>query len=95
MDKTIRLLDSPGVITVNKDGLIQGTLKIDKLKDPIGIVEYITKLVDKKILCDVYEIDGFESNVEFIEKAALKMGMLKKGHIANMEAGARKISQVN
>lgn len=94
LDKQIRLLDSPGVIYEKQQSGLQGVLKIENLSDPIGVVEGIVKKVESTKLSSIYQISDFISVQEFLQLCANKMGKLKKGGIADIEATSKIIIQV-
>ncbi|KIY93032.1 Guanine nucleotide-binding protein-like 3 [Monoraphidium neglectum] len=96
LDKTIRLLDSPGVIFSADDdaaAALRNSVKVERLADPLAPVAVILQRVPKKQLMAVYKIASFADVDEFLRLIAAARGKLKRGGIPDMTAAARIVLQ--
>lgn len=96
LDKSITLLDSPGVLFVSKDKpssqlLLQNAIRIEQISDPVNVVENLLQRCPLKVLLNVYNID--ENNCNTIQNLlytiAMQRGKLSKGGIPNIVDSAR------
>ncbi|XP_013772982.1 guanine nucleotide-binding protein-like 3 homolog isoform X2 [Limulus polyphemus] len=95
LDKHIKLLDSPGVVFAKGASdtavALRNAVKVETLKDPITPVETILQRANKEQLMLYYRLPEYSSHHEFLGLLAKRMGRLKKGGIADIEAAARKL----
>ncbi len=92
LDKSITLIDSPGVI-LNDDDIetrlvLRNALKLQNI-DPIEAVAHILTVANHKSLAAIYAIDmkkrrNFKSYEEFLSVLAFKMNHLKSGGVPDM-----------
>eukprot|EP00123_Amoebidium_parasiticum_P017261 comp23774_c0_seq1/m.41213 comp23774_c0_seq1/g.41213 ORF comp23774_c0_seq1/g.41213 comp23774_c0_seq1/m.41213 type:complete len:598 (-) comp23774_c0_seq1:359-2152(-) len=97
LDKSIKLLDSPGIVfssdNSDSDIILRNCVNIDNLPDPVKPVEIILKRCNKDQLLELYELPDFDNVQEFLTHLAIKRGKLKKGGIADLEAAAHAVLQ--
>jgi nuclear GTP-binding protein len=81
LDKTIKLLDCPGVVFSKNDPdslILKNVIRVEDLNEPIEIVDLILRKIDKLTLIEVYEIPEFNNCSEFLASVARKRGKLIK-----------------
>ncbi|MES1909640.1 MAG: hypothetical protein MHM6MM_002344 [Cercozoa sp. M6MM] len=98
LDKQLKLLDSPGVIFSNgeqndPDLVLRNCVRPEDLRDSERAAEAVMRKCPIQALMQVYEIPQFTTAKEFLYLVAMKRGKLKKGNVADMDAGARIILQ--
>lgn len=95
LDKHIKLLDSPGVVFAKGASAtavaLRNAVKVETLKDPVTPVEAILQRANKEQLMLHYRLPEYSSHHEFLGLLAKRMGRLKKGGVADIEAAARKL----
>ncbi|XP_015116216.1 guanine nucleotide-binding protein-like 3 homolog [Diachasma alloeum] len=97
LDSKIKLLDSPGIVFADGgDGddfsvALKNAVKIQALKDPFTPATAILKRISKKQIMELYDMHDFETPEEFFAKKAERMGMFKKGGVADVTAAARSV----
>ncbi|CAJ0581396.1 unnamed protein product, partial [Mesorhabditis spiculigera] len=99
LDKNIRLLDSPGVVLATKSQLdtvevaLRNAIRVESLADPVAPVHAILRRCSKETLMLHYTIAEFDSCDKFLSLVARKLGRLKKGGVADVDAAARHVLQ--
>ncbi|GMR39690.1 hypothetical protein PMAYCL1PPCAC_09885, partial [Pristionchus mayeri] len=97
LDKNIRLIDSPGVILASNKDLdpvevaLKNAIRVDSLEDPTVPVLAILRRCSKETLMLHYVIPEFSSPDHFLALVARKLGRLKKGGTADLNAAARHV----
>ncbi|MEW5304726.1 MAG: hypothetical protein WDW36_007318 [Sanguina aurantia] len=93
LDKSIRLLDSPGVVfssaSDDASAVLRNCVKVEKLEDPTLPVAEILRRVPAKELMALYKIESFDSADRFLQLVAAVRGKLQRGGTPNMVAAAR------
>lgn len=102
LDKTIRLLDSPGIVWKSISGvegeaddhlLLGNVQSIDHLQDVLAVAKAIWKRSNVAQLCTVYNLQPEE--VDSLEQLLLRIaqasGLLRRGGVVDLEAAARKV----
>ncbi|XP_063989626.1 guanine nucleotide-binding protein-like 3 homolog [Diachasmimorpha longicaudata] len=97
LDSKIKLLDSPGIVFANESNsedssvALKNAVKVQNLKDPFTPATAILKRISKTQIMELYDMHDFETPEEFFAKKAERMGMFKKGGIADVTAAARSV----
>jgi nuclear GTP-binding protein len=60
------------------DMVLKGAVRVERLEDPTYYVSKILKKVKKETLQEIYDIDTFEDDEEFLKLLARKQGKLIK-----------------
>lgn len=95
LDKNVKLLDCPGVVTLRSAGsddasiALRNCKRIEKLDDPVGPVKEILRLCPARMLVTLYKVPSFDAVDDFLQKVATVRGKLKKGGIVDIDATAR------
>lgn len=95
LDKNVKLLDCPGVVTLRSAGsddasiALRNCKRIEKLDDPVGPVKEILRLCPARMLVTLYKVPSFDAVDDFLQKVATVRGKLKKGGIVDIDAAAR------
>jgi nuclear GTP-binding protein len=100
LDKSIRLIDSPGVVFAEIDNTshshyLRNILSIDEIDDFQPIIQSIIDRVGAPYLMQLYHIPRFESNdpMNFLAHVARVQGKLKKGGIPLIDVAGKIILQ--
>ncbi|OLY79343.1 Guanine nucleotide-binding protein-like 3-like protein [Smittium mucronatum] len=102
LDKTIKLLDSPGVVFNFGSGgknkkseaelneiCLRNVIKVELLNNPIGPASVVIKRCNSDNLAAKYDILPFASPTEFLVQLAKKSGRFKRGGIPDLDSAAR------
>lgn len=97
LDKSIRLLDSPGIVfssdNTDTDIILRNCISIDTLPDPLTPVSLILTRCNAAQLQQIYQIPDYANVHEFLLHVAIKKGKLKKGGVADLEGAAHAVLQ--
>ncbi|OMH81512.1 Guanine nucleotide-binding protein-like-like protein [Zancudomyces culisetae] len=101
LDKTIRLLDSPGVVfslapksgsdASKYEAVLRNCIKVDLLTDPVGPAELIISRCNPAALTKLYNVNAFVDSNDFLIQLARQKGRLKRGGIPDILAAARSL----
>ncbi|PVU96608.1 hypothetical protein BB561_001078 [Smittium simulii] len=101
LDKTIRLLDSPGVVfnfTLNRNTksnaeqneiCLRNIVKVELLTNPVGPAEVVINRCNKDVLAQRYNVLPFENSTEFLVQLARTRGRFRRGGIPDLQSAAR------
>lgn len=94
LDKTIHLLDSPGVLfsagsETEADLVMRNCIKVEAVQDSVAAVHAIVAKCSTESLLQLYKISQFNNADEFLFNVAHKRGKIKKGGVPDFEAAAR------
>ncbi|OMJ29817.1 Guanine nucleotide-binding protein-like 3-like protein [Smittium culicis] len=101
LDKTIRLLDSPGVVfnfgnTGSKKSeaelneiCLRNIVKVELLNNPTGPAEVVINRCNSSNLASMYDVLPFSSPREFLVQLAKKYGRFRRGGIPDLDSAAR------
>lgn len=94
IDERILMIDTPGVVPYGeKDELkhiLIGTMDYHKVKHPVDALESVMERYPGTIEKH-FQVEPGESHEETIERVALKMHLLKKGGVPDVERAARMV----
>ncbi|MHA1314512.1 MAG: GTPase [Candidatus Helarchaeota archaeon] len=83
------VIDTPGVIHYDEDDevnlALKNAMRVENVKDILGVVERILELVPSETLRKIYSIDQFSDAEEFLELVGRAQGKLKKSGIPDIE----------
>ncbi len=96
LDKTIRLLDSPGIVWkkhIGEEGLLLGNvLSTDHIEDAVAVAKVIWTRSNAAQLCAIYNLQEEVQSVEqLLLRIAQASGLLRRGGVVDLEAAARKM----
>jgi nuclear GTP-binding protein len=94
LDKTISLVDSPGVLFSSGDDttlVLRNCLRVEQLEDPVAAVNTILEKVHHNKLMELYRIPRFLTTEDFLGLIANKYGKLTKGGVPNLILAARQV----
>lgn len=93
LDRTVRLLDSPGVVFSDDKSSLLGCVDSESMDDPIPPVEAILQRCDHDSLIMTYNIPSFPSGnvMVFLAMVAKSHGRVLKGGIPDKVAAARTV----
>ena len=94
LDKTISLVDSPGVLFSSGDDttlVLRNCLRVEQLQDPTAAVEVILEKVVPEKLMELYRIPRYHTTEDFLGLIAHKYGKLTKGGVPNLILAARQV----
>ena len=82
--KRIFLIDCPGIVPPStkdseEDILLRGVVRVEHVTTPEQYIPAVLKRCKKQYLERTYEVSGWNTATEFIEKIARKQGRLLKG----------------
>jgi len=93
-EKRILLIDTPGVIPYGERDrlkhLLIGSTDFDRVKDPVDALENVMKKYPG-VIEKYFGVGPEDNHSETIEKIALKMHLLKKGGLPDVQRAARMI----
>jgi len=92
LDKNIKLLDSPGVVMINNVGplaMIQNSVKLDHLEDPVKPIELIMAHCGIEQLASHYTLPAFTTATELLSLLAFRQGKLLQGGRPDFMAAAK------
>eukprot|EP00921_Rhytidocystis_pertsovi_P000658 GHVQ01001158.1.p1 GENE.GHVQ01001158.1~~GHVQ01001158.1.p1 ORF type:complete len:612 (-),score=134.24 GHVQ01001158.1:508-2343(-) len=93
LDKTVCLIDSPGVVLCGEDDdpsmVLRNAVNVSKVKDVELVVERLLERCPKEQLMQFYKVDAFSNTQEFLANFARSRGKLSKGGVPNISAAAR------
>lgn len=92
LDKNIKLLDSPGVVMINNVGplaMIQNSVKLDHLEDPVKPIELIIAHCGIEQLASHYNLPAFTNATELLSLLAFRQGKLLQGGRPDAQAAAK------
>lgn len=97
LDKTVRLLDTPGVVFSAEKGGVAGILlnsvKVDKLPDIRAPVEELLARFGAQNLAMVFNTPAFSDSTSFLRHVAEARGKIRKGGAPDLDAAARAVLQ--
>ena len=93
LDKTVRLLDSPGIVFDDDNSMLRNCINVDSIPDPIPPIQALLQKVSPKSFCMTYSIPTFpQNNVDmFLAIMSKQMGKVKKGGMPDKIGTARSI----
>jgi nuclear GTP-binding protein len=97
LDKHVRLLDSPGVVLASKGAFdakelaLKNALRVESLSDPVAPVHAILRRCSVKALMLHYNIPEFEDCDQFLALVARRLGRMRKGGRADLNAAAKNV----
>lgn len=96
LDKTIRLLDSPGIVFADGDSsatALRNCVNVDEIDDVLTPIQAILEKCPQAYLMQLYSIPRFNEKdcTAFLALVARGTGKLKKGGIPNIDQAARSI----
>ncbi|KAI9143020.1 NUC091 domain-containing protein [Paraphysoderma sedebokerense] len=81
--RRIYLIDCPGIVYPSEDTeadiVLKGVVRVENLKNPEDYIPELVNRVKRVYLVKSYEVDGWETPLEFLEMVAKKSGKLLKG----------------
>ncbi|PVU85843.1 hypothetical protein BB560_006892 [Smittium megazygosporum] len=101
LDKTIRLLDSPGVVfnfDLNRNSkfteeqneiCLRNIVKVELLSNPVGPAEVVINRCDQDTLAKKYNVLPYRNATEFLVQLARIRGRFKRGGIPDLNSAAR------
>jgi nuclear GTP-binding protein len=90
LDKTVRLLDSPGVVFEDDaDVLLKNCINVDSVTDPQAAVESLIRRCSVDTVMMTYALPRFTSADMFLAMIAKKFGKVKKGGIPDKLAAGK------
>ena len=96
LDKTIRLIDSPGIVFADGDSAattLRNCVHVEALVDVISPVQAILELCPATYLMQLYGIPAFADGdaTSFLSSIARTTGKLKKGGVPNVTEAAKTV----
>lgn len=93
LDRTVRLLDSPGVVFDDKTALLGNCIDADSIDDPIPPVDALLKRCKPESLMMTYNIPAFPqgNTMMFLAMVAKSYGRVLKGGIPDKIGAARSV----
>ncbi|BDA47679.1 Guanine nucleotide-binding protein-like 3 homolog [Coccomyxa sp. Obi] len=93
LDKTVTLLDSPGIVFSHAGGdavaALRNCLKVEQLEDPVAAAAAVVGRCEARQLMALYKVPGFEGPDTLLRHIAAARGKLRKGGLPDIEAAAR------
>jgi len=93
-EKRILLIDTPGVIPYGERDILKhlliGSTDFDRVKDPVDALENVMKKYPG-VIEKYFGVDPEDDHSETIGKIALKMNLLKRGGLPDVQRAARMI----
>lgn len=94
--KRIYLIDCPGVVPPSnndseEDILLRGVVRVENVENPEQYIASVLKKTKPQHIKRTYEIEGFETPIEFLEILARKGGRLLKGGEADVDGVAKMV----
>ena len=93
--KRIYLIDCPGVVYSTEESdeekVLKGVVRIELVQDPTLYIDAVLRKVKKEHIKATYNIDGWSSSSDFLEKLANKSGKLLKGGEADESTVAKMV----
>ena len=89
LTEKIYLIDTPGVIPIDESDetemAIKSCMVVEKLEDPLGVVEAIYSLISHSQFAKVYKVEILDDDTldMIVEKIGKRYGRLKAGGIVN------------
>ena len=96
LDKSIRVLDSPGIVFDDRDGAataLRNCINPDELSDPAAAVDAMLKRCGPEQLMALYALPRFERGDTdmFLSLVSRRLGKVRPGGIPDKDAAARSI----
>lgn len=93
LDRTVRLLDSPGVVFDDQGAVLVNCVDVDALEDPIQHVEALLQRCDPQSLMMTYNIPRFPANdvMVFLALVAKSYGRVLKGGVPDKIGAAKAV----
>lgn len=101
LDSNITLLDCPGIVFNsfgegggagddynNADIVLRNAIDMEKIPDPVSVVDAVLRRCPRNRLMELYEIPAYRSSEEFLAYVAQKSGKLRKGGGPDYKAAA-------
>lgn len=94
--KRIYLIDCPGVVPPSnndseEDILLRGVVRVENVENPEQYIAAVLTKTKPQHIKRTYEIEGFETPLEFLEILARKGGRLLKGGEADVDGVAKMV----
>mmetsp|Transcript_12597 Transcript_12597/g.15864 ORF Transcript_12597/g.15864 Transcript_12597/m.15864 type:complete len:514 (+) Transcript_12597:113-1654(+) len=90
LDKTVRLLDSPGVVFEDDaDVLLKNCITVDSVTDPHSAIESLIKRCSMETIMMTYALPRFTTADMFLAMIAKKFGQIKKRGIPDKVAAGK------
>lgn len=96
LDKTITLIDSPGVVFEGKSDdpsvVLRNVVTVDGVQDPIGVVEAMLSKAPREAFLKFYSLEtDFQQPHDFLCHVARMRGKLKRGSGLDLASAARSV----